>query len=183
MNWKEEYQRKLMSLEEAASFVQSGEAIAAGPMTDFSLALVNAITAREDLHGVTFVSGLWMTLPDFLMSEKDHRFTYDTVFMGPVERMFLKFGAINPASVHFHRARDYSDKYDFGCAVMDVSLPDTHGYMSIGPGSSLLGKSSFRTAKKVLVQVNPHTPFLIGTEMHIHVSEVDAICEVDQPPV
>ncbi len=181
MNWKEEYQNKLMSLEEAASFVQSGDAIATGPMTGFPLALVNAITAREDLDGVTFVSGLWMTLPDFLLQEKDHRFHYDTLFMGPVERMFLKFGAINPASVHFHRAQDFSGQYDFGCAVMDVSLPDEHGYMSIGPGSSLLGKSAFRAAKKVLVQVNPHTPFLIGSDMHIHVSEVDAICKVDQP--
>jgi len=170
-----------MSLDEAASFIQSGEIIATGPMTGFPLAMVNRITAREDLHSVTFVSGLWMTLPDFLLTEKDHRFTYETVFMGPVERMFLKFGAINPASVHFHRARDYSDKCDFDSAMMDVSLPNEHGFMSIGPGSSLLGKSSFRAAKKVLAQANPHTPFLIGTDMHIHVSEVDAICEVDQP--
>lgn len=181
MNWRDDYQRKLMSLEEAASFVESGEAIATGPMTGFPLALVNAITAREDLHGVTFVSGLWMTLPNFLLTETDHRFTYDTLFMGPVERMFLKYGAIRPASVHFHRALDFSAQYDYGCAVMDVSRPDAHGFMSIGPGSSLLGKSAFRAARKVLVQVNPHTPFLIGTEMHIHVSEVDAICEVDQP--
>ena len=33
----------------------------------------------------------------------------------------------------------------------------------------------------IIVQVNKKTPHVMGTQMHIHVSHVDYICEVDRP--
>lgn len=181
MNWKEAYNNKKMSFDEAAAFVKSGDLVTLGSISGFPLEIVNAVTARKDIENIRFLSGLIMTLPDFLIDESEERFTYLSVFMGPVERMFVEQGGIIPYSIHFSQAASGSKTLSLDVAVLEVSPPDDHGFMCIGPGSSFMGKSVFTEAKKIIVQVNPNVPYFQGTDMHIHVDEVDGICEVDRP--
>lgn len=62
-------------------------------------------------------------------------------------------------------------------ALVHVSLPDAHGYCSLGVSVDI-AKSAVRHAKKVIAQVNPNMPRTHGDGM-IHISEIDALVEVN----
>lgn len=179
MNWKNELDQKRMTVNDAAALITSGDNVALGSINGFPLEMVNTITARPDLENIVFYTGLLMTLPDFLTKESQKGFRIRSLFMGPVERMFRNTGLIEPTSIHLSKVA--SNRRPIDTAVLEVSPPDKNGYMCIGPGSSLMGKSTYEKAKQIIVQINPNTPFLHGTDMAFHVSEVDAVCDVDRP--
>ena len=67
--------------------------------------------------------------------------------------------------------------------LFDVSEPDENGYMCLGPSGIALHKFLKESADRVVVQVNKQTPYIFGQNNLIHVSEIDAIIEVDDTPV
>lgn len=183
MNWKDKYNKKKTSIEEAANSIESGDFILLGPLSGYPLETINQITAREEIENLTIFSALKMALPDFLNQERSGIAKYISAFNGPIERMFMDRGFIAPLSVHFSQISECIAKQKLDAAILDVSPPDAYGRMCIGPGNSLIGKSTFTRAKKVIVQVNPAIPLLNGTDMYLEIDEVDMVCEVDRPPL
>jgi len=181
MGWKERFHERRVSLEEAASNIRSGDLVSVGAIAGFPLELVNAVTVRQGLEHVRFLTGLIMTFPDFLVQNISDRFTYLCLYMGPVERLFSEHGGIEPYSVHFSQVAMASGEVHQNVALLDVSPPNEFGFMCIGPGSSFMGKSLYTKADTVIAQVNPNVPCFPGTDMYIHVDEVDWFCDVDRP--
>ena len=64
-------------------------------------------------------------------------------------------------------------------ALIQVSLPDRHGFCSYGIAVDIV-KSAARTAKHVIAQVNPQMPVTLG-DSFIHVRDIDAFVEYDEP--
>ena len=60
-------------------------------------------------------------------------------------------------------------------------MPDRHGFVSYGVSSDV-AVPAVECAKRVSAQINPHMPFSYGDAV-IHVSELDAAVEVDDPLV
>lgn len=56
MNWRDEYKKKLTSVEKAAEKIESGDRIFIGSAGCLPLALVNAVCLRPELRDVTMVS-------------------------------------------------------------------------------------------------------------------------------
>lgn len=181
MDWKIEYEKKLVDLNQAAKIITPGDTIITGAISGFPLELVNAVTEREDLDDLNFISGLLMTVPDFLTNDNEKNFIYTPIFMGPVERFLFETGKISPLSVNFSQCAQLIRNYQIDASILEVSPPDEEGFMCIGPGSSLIGSRIFSDSKKVIVQVNPNAPNLNGSDMHIHISHTDYICEVQRP--
>ena len=66
-NWQADYKKKLVSLDNAAKLIKSGDSImmSAGPSAPFDL--MNAIAKRyKELENVTVTSGILMNLLTFL---------------------------------------------------------------------------------------------------------------------
>ena len=63
----------------------------------------------------------------------------------------------------------------------EVSKPDENGYMSFGPSGTATQGALAQVGKKIIVQVNSHTPYVLGEGNLIHVSHIDAIVEADRP--
>lgn len=181
LNWKTEYEKKLVSLEEAASIVKSGDKIVAGPAASFPLELINAVSGRDDIKDVDLYSALITTLPDFINPDQGGRINYYPLFMGPLERGLFQTGCVTPISLHFSKMVEYFHKMEIDAVFFEVSPPNEFGYMSLGPCTPMVGRSVCKTAKKIIVQVNPNVPFIYGGDPHIHVNEVDLFCEVDRP--
>ena len=190
MDWKEEYKRKLISVEDAAAQIKSGDGImmSAGPSTPVDI--VAAISKRyKELKDVTIFSGLLMTPLDYLQTEYIGHIKHHTIFAGPLERMFLSQGNIEVTSYQFSKTEELTiDRLSFNVAIFEVSEPDARGYMSFGPLGTFNNGLVSRLADKVIVQVNKKTPFINGMDAHIHVSKVDYICEADHelaviPPI
>ncbi|WP_189405487.1 bifunctional acetyl-CoA hydrolase/transferase family protein/GNAT family N-acetyltransferase [Alteromonas halophila] len=66
-------------------------------------------------------------------------------------------------------------------ALVNLSPPDEFGYCSLGAGVDI-GMSAVRQAKKVIAQFNQFVPRTAG-HSYIHISEVDACIEADEPLV
>jgi 4-hydroxybutyrate CoA-transferase len=64
-------------------------------------------------------------------------------------------------------------------AMLHVSPPDKHGFCTLGVSIDV-ARAAFETAKCVIAQVNPRMPRTQGDAL-IHVSEIDAMVEVDEP--
>lgn len=65
--------------------------------------------------------------------------------------------------------------------LLNCSRPNADGYVSFGTSADL-AVSAVECSKVVIAQINPHVPFSYGDAL-IHVSELDACVEVDEPLV
>jgi len=189
MNWQEEYKKKLVSVEDAAAQIKSGDIVmmSAGPSTPVDI--ISAIAKRyKELKDVTICSGLLMTPLDYLQAEYKGHIKHHTIFAGPLERMFLSQGNIEVTSYQFSKTEELTNMLSYNVALFEVSEPDVRGYMSFGPLGTFNNGLVSRNADKIMVQVNKKTPFVNGMDAHIHVSKVDYICEADHelveiPPI
>ncbi len=176
------YQSKLMSAEEAVKIIKSGDRVYCGTASSGAYALLEALwNRRHELEDVTILgSNLYQASPVYDESE-DNPFAFNTYFMGIAERKRLKGGSpITFNSVHLSRvdlwAKDIA-KPDV--CMFEVSRPDENGYMSFGPSGACVHRDLQNLTKYTIVQVNSNTPYVLGHDNMIHVSEVDAIVEAD----
>jgi len=179
-NWEAEYKRKLVSLDEAAQGVKSGDTVmlSAGPSTPVDL--MNAIAGRyRELEGVTVFSGILMNILDHLKAECRGHINHHSIFLGPLERMFLEQGNIEVTPFQFSKTDELIMSGGCDVALFEVSPPDARGYMSYGPLGTFNNGIVSRRVGKIMVQVNRKTPFVNGMDAHIHVTKVDCICEAD----
>ena len=67
--------------------------------------------------------------------------------------------------------------------MFQVAPMDKHGYFNFGPSASHLG-AMCETAKYIIVEVNENMPRCLGgTENGVHISQVNAIVEGENPPI
>jgi len=182
MNWKEDYQSKLISVEEATRLIKSGDHITVSPGGSCPVDFMFKLAERsEELENVTITSGLLFTpLPHLYRKCRGH-INHHSVFVGPLERFFLGEENIEITSYHFSQTDHLLAKVVApNVVVWEVSPPNEKGYMSYGPlGTFANDVSRSVRCEKIICQVNPKTPWISGTCSHIHVSEVDHICEAE----
>lgn len=181
-NWKETYQAKLKTFDEAVRLIKDNDRIWMSPCNAAPIQLVEALQRRAmDLNGVRLVSGQMLVPFDFL---KDPAYrphlTYDTVFYGVLERKLYKYGNININSAKFSELdKILEDVYHINVVMADVSAPDEGGYMYLGPMGVCITPKALEIADLILVQVNQHQPRVKGNKAKVHVSQVSIITEGD----
>jgi len=183
-DWKEIYQQKLVSVEDAAKKIESGDKCWLGPCSAAPIQLMEAICDRvNELEDVLILTGMalypfkFFKSPDFI-----GRINFHTIFYGAAEKMFYKVGNVNINSCHLSKiASSFRPVYGIDTLLADVSLPDEDGYMYYGPMGVAANGEVAEYAKKIIVQVNKFQPKVSGTKHRIHVSEVTCLCEFDHP--
>lgn len=184
MSWQDIYKSKLVSVEEAAKKIESGDKIWFGACSSAPIQILEALADRaQELKNVDLVTAMAMYPYKFLQSsEYIGKLNFHTIFYGPFERKFYKVGNVDIDSVHF--ANSYlaiRDVYKVDTLLADVSEPDEDGYMYYGAVGVSWNGVVAEYAKKKIVQVNKCQPKVNGVKHRIHVSEVDCICEYDHP--
>ena len=186
MDWKQLYKEKLLSLEDAAQKIKSGDKVFMGTILSAPTALMEAIADRVDeLENVDLISGLLMHPFKFLQDPKFiGRINYTTYFLGPYERAFSKVGNVNVSSVQFSKLpRCLAEDVKPNVMIADVSLPDEEGYVYWGVCGALVNGfvAEFDSMDTIIIQVNKHQPKTKGQMHRIHISQVTHICESDCP--
>jgi 4-hydroxybutyrate CoA-transferase len=182
MSWKDDYKKKLVSVEDAAKVIKSNDRVFFAPVCSAPQDVVNAINKRKDeLTNVEMFSALLLYPFEHFKGEYKGHIGHNTFFQGPVERKFYPQGNINQYSYHFGDTAWFTEnsiKPDV--FIADVSVPDEKGNMSLGPVGTFNGYQAAKLAKKVIVQVNREVPYVYGTnEAFLNVADVDYICEQD----
>ena len=174
-SWKKEYERKLISAEEAASFVKSGERVVfTSGREAFSVGF--AIAARMgELRGVKIIAPT--PTYDFGWYDPGWEESFELTVRMPTatcqDALDAKRCDFEPGSlVPFI---EIDEAYRADVCLTELSSPDEHGFLSFG-NSLWAKKRQIKQAKLTIAEVNSNLIRPCG-ENYIHVSEIDYFVE------
>lgn len=183
--YQQEYRRKLTTPSKAAELIQDNMTLAHGLTMAEPPELLGAIAAR--LH-----AGDLKKLKTFSILPLKH--AIDTIlaphlcdcvdactgFVSGAERGLVEVGLNHYMPNHLHQVPRLLTEY-LGVEVLVtmVSPMDKAGYFSFGTANDYTSTVA-RNAELCLVEVNPNMPRVFGDSL-LHISEVDAVVESDQP--
>ncbi len=182
MTWVDEYKKKLVSAEEAVSDIKSGQRVYISGNAATPYVFVKALSDRKDeLKDVELVHVLLLGDDPFSRPEMEGHFRHNSLFVGPADRKAINEGRADYVPIFLHQIPNlfYSGQMPLDVALLHLSSPDEHGFMSYGV-EVLCSKAAAETAKKVIAQVNEEMPRVLG-DSFIHVSRIDKIVEVSTP--
>ena len=180
--FEELYNSKLTTADEAVKIVKSGDRVYTGTASSGAYALMEALwNRRHELEKVTLMGSNNYQYTPCYDESIDNPFLFNTYFMGINERKRLKGGSpVSYNSVHLSRIDLWTkDIAKPDVCFFEVSAPDEDGYMSFGPSGVALHRCLQNATKYTVLQVNRNTPYVLGDDNKIHVSEADAIVEAD----
>lgn len=187
MDYAALYAEKLTTAEQAASLVKSGDWVDYGWTTGTPVAVDAALAKRlPELENVNFRGGILMWAPAiFQIEDPAAHMTWNSWHMGGIERKAVSQGFAFYSPIRYSELpRYYRESPDpLDVAIFQVAPMDSHGFFNFGPNASHMG-AVCEKAKKIIVEVNKNMPRCLGgTEVGVHISQVDCIVEGDNPPM
>jgi acyl-CoA hydrolase len=181
MTWRLNYERKRLSAEEAMRLVRTGDRIYVSGNAATPTMLLQELGERTDVEDVEVVHVLMLGRDPLTAERLRHRFRHNSLFVGPADREAVNAGLSDYVPIFLHRIGDLFDsgRMPLDVAILQVSPPDQHGYMSLGV-EVIASKAAARNARKTIVQVNEGMPRVLG-DTFLHVHEVDHVVELSHP--
>ena len=177
---RETYSERLCTAEEAVRLVKSGDRVYVGSTSSLAYKLCEALAAREDeLEDVSIGCSQFRRL-SALMNPDSRAFHFCSYFMGTQERACHDRGGGEFSSIHLSQIDVWCrETLRPNVAFLEVSPPDSEGYMSFGATGVALHRRICELADTVILQVNRNVPYTFGEENRIHFSEASCIVEAD----
>lgn len=174
------------SAAEAVKLIKSHDRVYVQGSTSIPEVLVDAMTARgNELEGVEVYSAFAIGRRDapYAIPELRDVFIPRSLFIANCIRKAVDRGdaQLIPAFLGEVPALFREGYLPLDVALINVSLPNEEGYCSYGISADL-AVSAVECSKTVIAQVNKQMPFSYGDAL-IHVSELAACVEVDEPLV
>ncbi len=180
MNYSKEYQRKLISAEEAAGLVKSGMWIDYGAICGFPSLIDEKLAARaKELKDVKIRAEHSHTIIPRRDPTQQH-FIHNSWFLGKVEREYAKNGACSyiPFSLG-EGPRMYRQwlKDAVDITFIEVTPMNNKGNFNFGAAITRQ-KAACEVAKVVVLEVNEHMPWVYGGyDEVVNIEDVDYIVE------
>ena len=173
---------KIVSVQEAAAIVKSGDRLFLQGAAMTPNTLINAVCDRyEELSDVEIISIHTEGEVKYAMAPYKNSFKINSCFVGGNVRKAVNtnqgdYIPIFLSEIHLLFRRDI---LPLDVAVVQVSPPDQHGYCSLGVSVDIV-IPAIQKAKKVIAQVNPQVPRTHGDGI-IHKNKIDYAFETDEP--
>ena len=181
MSWVDDYKNKLVTAEEAVSVISSGDRIYVSGNAATPYFLMRALASRKDeLEDVELSHVLLLGEDPFSKPGMEGHFRHNSLFVGPADRKAINEGKADYVPIFLHQIPDlfYSGEMSVDVAMLHLSPPDEHGFMSYGV-EVLASKAAAETAKTVIAQVNEKMPRVLG-DSFIHISKVHKVAEISE---
>ncbi len=180
MDWKELYQQKLRTLDEAADLVKSNDRVVLGHAMGEPQAIMRKMVEKKNQYRDVEIVQLVPYTGMFNTPELAGHFRYNALFAGGSTRGSIEEGRADFTPVFFH---EVPRLFQYNILKVDVALimvspPDEHGYCSYGISVDYT-KAAAEYATTVIAQVNKYMPRTFGNSM-IHVTDIDALVEYDE---
>jgi len=186
LNYREEYQRKLVPVDEAVKVVKSGDLVHYGEFMMSSMYLDAALACRvEELENVMVRATACPFPPKIAVADPERKhFIYSDWHFTGAERKLQAKNLCNYIPGTYHEGPAIVDRYvPVDVAMIKVTPMDKHGFFNLGTSSSLT-PSVIKTARTVIAEVNSSIPRCLGGNGEcIHLSEIDYIVEGDHRPL
>ncbi|MBU5592921.1 4-hydroxybutyrate--acetyl-CoA CoA transferase [Clostridium sp. MSJ-4] len=178
MDFREEFKRKLITVDEAVSKVKSNdEVVVAMAGSEPRAFLKNLHRAKNNVENVSVVTCLNMENYEFTSSKdmKGH-FTNETWFYSPLTRKSHEFKTTTFIPNHLHLSAVKRLDYKKPNIFVGTATPmDKHGYFSLSL-SVTYEREYIENADIVILEINENLPRVYG-DTSVHISEVDFIYE------
>lgn len=181
MKWMEDYKSKLVTAENAVALIKSGDKIYTSGNAAAPYVLVNALAQRKsELKDVSVFTLLIMGDDPLSKPEMRGHFRLKSLFVGPADREAVNEGRADYYPIYLYEIPGlFRTQVPLDVAVIHTSLPDEHGFVSLGV-ETIATKAAAETAKVVVAQVNERMPRVLG-DCFVHVSRLSKIVEVSEP--
>ena len=181
MSWQDEYRSKCVTAREAVRLINSGDQVfTSGNVATPRLLFRALIDRKHELERVQLIHLLLMG-EEFAAPGLDAHFHHNALFVGPGDRQAVNAGKADYTPVFLSEipALFTSGQLQPDVALLQVSPPDEHGFMSLGV-EVLASHAAAQAARTVIVQVNDEMPRVLG-DAFLHVSHVHAVVECNEP--
>lgn len=181
-DWRETWQKKIVSGEEAVSHIKPGNRVfvgsACGEPQELVRALVHTSSGAEDTE---VLNVLTMGVAPYTDPRYSDRFRANAFFIGNSVRDAVGQVRADYTPIFFSQIPEMfrSGRVPIDAALIMVSPPDEHGFVSLGVSVDMT-RSAALAARYVIAQVNRHMPRTLGSSF-IHVRDIAFLVEHDEP--
>jgi acyl-CoA hydrolase/GNAT superfamily N-acetyltransferase len=183
---KKEFPDKFASEESIFSKIHPGDRIFISTACGEPQYLVNSLVKYVESHPKAFFDAellqVWtLGIAPYTDQKFKKNFRHNSFFIGKNTRDAINKGMADYTPIFLSEVpRMFSDaRIPIDVALIQVSPPDEHGYMSLGISVDI-SKAAAESARLVIAQVNSKMPRTHG-DSFIHVSEVDFFVCKDEP--
>ncbi len=182
MNWESLYHRKVTSVTDALSVIQTGNRLYLGGGAGVPIKLAQGLVdcspnlkQVEITHILTFADAPY-TAPDY-----QDNFRVNALFIGSNVRKAVQEGRADFTPVFLSEIPGLfrNGQLPIDVALISVSPPDEHGFCSFGVEIGTT-KPAAESSRLVIAEVNRQMPRTLG-DSFIHISRLHHIVEVDYP--
>jgi len=181
MNLDEIYKSKVITAEQAAEKIKSGDRVVTGHAVGEPKEVLAAMVAKcEAYENVEIVHMVTMSESAYAQPGMEKHFRHNSLFVGGTTREAVKSGRADYIPCFFTEVPSLlREELPVDVALIQVTLPDEHGYCSFGVSNDYT-KPAAECAKLVIAEVNNRMPRTMG-DSFIHVSDIDYIVESNHP--
>jgi acyl-CoA hydrolase/GNAT superfamily N-acetyltransferase len=179
-NWEERYAAKVKSVEQAVRMIPAGKRILIGSgAAEPHELVVGMMEHGTQLADNDIVHLMTLGPAPYVQPGTEGRFRHTAFFIGKNVREAVHEGRADFMPVFLSEIPRLirSRRIRVDVALIMVSPPDRHGYVSLGVSVDVV-RAAVASADLVLAEVNPNMPRIHG-DSFVHVSEIDALVPVD----
>ncbi len=183
--YQEKYKQKLIKPEDACQYLSNGNTIVYGMSVTEPPALLRALANHilenklEKIKAFSFLplEHSFKTIRNPKLADQVEAFSW---FVSSATRGLVRTGLNYYVPCYLHQIPKLCTDYmKIDLVITTVSPMDKAGFFSFGTGNDYISTAA-RHCQKVIVEVNENMPRVFGGSL-IHISEVDAIVENNEP--
>ncbi len=181
MTWKEIYESKLVTAEEAIKAINNGDKVVTGMGCGEPFGIQRAMIENyQQFENVEIVNMLTLGDSPWLRSEMKGHFILNCLFASQSNRKEISNGKCEFTTSHFYEIPDVIKNYICPrVSIVMVSPPDEHGYVSFGTTVDYT-RGTTDYCEIVIAQVNKYVPRTFGNCIK-HVRDFTYFVEIDEP--
>ena len=182
MSAKSLYQQKRMSAADAVRVVKNGDTIVVPTAVGEPPALLTALSEqRRDFRDVRVAQILAVRKFGYIDPETIEHVRHEAYFFSGATRAGGQDGWVDYTPAYFSELPSLirSNLIPADVVFSLASPMDEHGYFSLALAADYT-MAAIEKARVVVLEVNPNVPFANG-DCHIHISQVAALCESEDP--
>ncbi len=182
MAWTDQYKSRIVSAQEAVKVVKSGNRIFMTGNVSVPQKTLGALAEyAPKLRGVEICQALTIGPADYVKPGMEEHLRVNTMFISPNVRKAVQEcrADFTPVLLSEFPLLFKNNILPVDVAFVHVSLPDEHGFCSLGVEVGLT-KSPAESAKIIVAEVNEQMPRTLG-DSFLHVSKLNYIVPVDYP--
>jgi acyl-CoA hydrolase/GNAT superfamily N-acetyltransferase len=175
------YAQKLVTAPEAVRAIARGRRIFIGSGAAEPYRLVEALASAEHLADNDIVHLLTLGPAPYVAPGMERRFRHTAFFIGPNVRDAVNEGRADFMPVFLSEIPRLiqSRRVRIDVALVSVSPPDEHGYVSLGVSVDVV-RAAVDAADLVIAEINPRMPRTHG-DSFLHVDRIAQLVHVDYP--